>query len=215
MAAGYPEPPAPNAGPSGYLGVLRIMTMEGRADMKTQTNDVVELLKGQHTRIRELFDTVARTSGKERKDNFYDLVRLLAVHETAEEEVVHPYARTHLKDGDHVVDDRLKEERGVKEALSRLGTMDTESPEFLDELAALRQGVEAHARNEEQYELAQFAASADRRRLEALGRAVKAAEAVAPTRPHPGVESATKNIVVGPVAAVIDRTRDAVRKAMH
>lgn len=47
-----------------------------------------------------------------------------------------------------------------------------------------------------------------------MAKAVKAAEAMAPTRPHPGVESATANVALGPVAALMDRTKDAVRKAM-
>jgi hypothetical protein len=47
-----------------------------------------------------------------------------------------------------------------------------------------------------------------------MARAVKAAEAMAPTRPHPGVESGAKNMALGPVAALMDRTKDAVRKAM-
>lgn len=47
-----------------------------------------------------------------------------------------------------------------------------------------------------------------------MATAVKAAEAMAPTHPHPGTESAVKNMTLGPVAALVDRTRDAVRKAM-
>ncbi|MFI9772602.1 hypothetical protein ACIHJG_38045 [Streptomyces sp. NPDC052415] len=47
-----------------------------------------------------------------------------------------------------------------------------------------------------------------------LAAAVRAAEAMAPTRPHPEVETAAKNAAVGPVAALIDRIRDAVRKTM-
>ncbi|PNG18367.1 hemerythrin, partial [Streptomyces cahuitamycinicus] len=33
-------------------------------------------------------------------------------------------------------------------------------------------------------------------------------------RPHPGVESGAANVALGPVAALVDRTKDAVRKAM-
>lgn len=44
-----------------------------------------------------------------------------------------------------------------------------------------------------------------------MAAAIKAAEAMAPTHPHPGVETAVRNIVVGVVAAVTDRTRDLVR----
>jgi hypothetical protein len=40
-------------------------------------------------------------------------------------------------------------------------------------------------------------------------------EAVAPTHPHPSVgSSATMNLMAGPLAAVLDRTRDAVKRAL-
>ncbi|MEU6254667.1 hemerythrin domain-containing protein [Streptomyces sp. NPDC047043] len=180
----------------------------------TERTDVVELLKAQHTRIRELFDEVANTKGEDRKRHFHDLVRLLAVHETAEEEVVHPFARKNIDGGELVVKDRIEEEEKAKRALSELDDMDPDSPEFLERFAALRQDVLAHADNEERYEFAHLNRVADRGRLETLARAVQAAEAVAPTRPHPGTDTALKNVAVGPVAAVVDRTRDVVRKAM-
>jgi hypothetical protein len=43
---------------------------------------------------------------------------------------------------------------------------------------------------------------------------VKVAEAVAPTRPHPGVESATANLLLGPPVAIMDRARDLIRTAL-
>jgi hemerythrin superfamily protein len=180
----------------------------------TERTDVVELLKAQHTRIRELLDEVAATKGDERKHTFQELVRLLAVHETAEEEVVHPFARKNIDGGELVVKDRIDEEEQAKKALARLDRMDTDSPEFLDQFAALRRDVLAHAESEERYEFAHLTETADRGRLETLARAVKAAEAVAPTRPHPGTDTALKNVAVTPVATVIDRTRDVLRKAM-
>ncbi|WP_239071904.1 hypothetical protein [Amycolatopsis sp. SID8362] len=42
----------------------------------------------------------------------------------------------------------------------------------------------------------------------------KPAEAVGPTRPHPGVESATANLLLGPPAAIMDRARDLIRGAL-
>jgi hypothetical protein len=42
---------------------------------------------------------------------------------------------------------------------------------------------------------------------------VRAAEALAPTRPHPGTESAKANLVAGPVLAIADRARDLIREA--
>ncbi|TDD20689.1 hemerythrin domain-containing protein, partial [Actinomadura sp. KC06] len=43
--------------------------------------------------------------------------------------------------------------------------------------------------------------------------AVRAAEATAPTHPHPGTESATKNMLAGPMVAMVDRVRDLIRDA--
>lgn len=168
----------------------------------------------QHGDIRNLFDEVEQSKGDERRDAFHRLVRLLAVHETAEEEVVHPFARRAFEGGEQVVEDRLAEERAAKETLSALDDLDTDDPEFLPKLRALRTDVQEHARAEERYEFTHIRRSTDVTNLATMAKAVKAAEAMAPTRPHPGVESATANVGLGPVAALMDRTKDAVRKAM-
>lgn len=93
--------------------------------------DVVDLLLTQHARIEEQFLLVIGASGAQRQQAFDDLVRLLAVHETAEEEVVHPLSRT-LTDGDGIVDDRLEEERQAKEMLAVLVDADVDSESFAD-----------------------------------------------------------------------------------
>jgi hemerythrin superfamily protein len=176
--------------------------------------DVVALLMRQHGDIRNLFDEVEHTTGEERRDAFRRLVRLLAVHETAEEEVVHPFARRNLPGGEQVVEDRLAEERAAKETLAALDDMDTDDPEFMPQLIQLRTDVQEHARAEERYEFTHIRRTAGAATLAAMAKGIKAAEAMAPTRPHPGVESATANIALGPVGALMDRTKDAVRKAM-
>jgi hemerythrin superfamily protein len=175
--------------------------------------DVVALLMRQHGDIRNLFDEVEAAEGDARQEAFRRLVRLLAVHETAEEEVVHPFVRRNVTGGEQVVDDRLTEERSAKETLSALDDMDTNDPKFMAQLLALRADVQEHARAEERYEFTHIRRSADTAGLASLAKGVKAAEAMAPTRPHPGVESAAANMALGPVAALMDRTRDAVRKA--
>lgn len=173
--------------------------------------DVVALLTQQHGEIRNLFDEVEKTKGDDRSDAFRRLVRMLAVHETAEEEVVHPFARQTAEGGEHIVADRLEEERKAKEALAHLETLDVEDPAFLPALLMLRNDVMKHARAEERYEFVQLRRMSDPAKLATMAKAVKAAEAAAPTRPHPGTETAVKNAVVGPFAAIRDRVRDAVR----
>ncbi|GAA4410098.1 hemerythrin domain-containing protein [Actinokineospora soli] len=176
--------------------------------------NVVELLIAQHMEIRDLFAEVQKASGAERADAFARLVRLLAVHETAEEVVVHPAARS-LDGGADIVADRLAEEREAKELLSRLEDLGPDHPAFPDELELLRGMVLEHAHHEEAYEFRYLLAHHDPERLEAMAGLVRAAERAAPTHPHPGTESAAANLAVGPVVALFDRVKDAVRGSLE
>jgi hemerythrin superfamily protein len=174
--------------------------------------DVVDLLIAQHSRIRDLFAEVKAAQGEGQQEAFHRLRRMLAVHETAEEEVVHPAARMVLAGGNAgLVDDRLAEENEAKKMLSELEGMQPGQPGFSDRLEKLRLAVLEHARAEERYEFMRLRDKLDRSRLRAMAASVKAAEAFAPTHPHPGVESATANLAVGPIAAIVDRVRDAIQ----
>lgn len=178
----------------------------------TDRQDVVDLLLAQHDEIKLLFAQVANTTGDRKRELFQDLVRLLAVHEAAEEQLVHPLARGKLDSGASVVDSRLKEEDEAKHALARLYDLGVEHPRFDAELIALGDSVKAHADAEENEEFRHLRDTVDADQLRTLAKAVKAAQATAPTRPHPAAgESAVGNMLAGPPLAVFDRVRDAIR----
>jgi len=172
-------------------------------------SDVVGFLKEQHVDIKSLFMRVLAARGDQRRAEFTALRRLLAVHETAEEEIVHPAARRRLPDGHSVVSARLQEEKEAKEVLSRLEALDVDSEAFEGQFRALNTAVLNHAAAEEREEFALLANEFEPARLVRMRTAVEFAEAVAPTRPHPGVESPAENLLAGPFASMIDRTRDA------
>jgi hemerythrin superfamily protein len=175
--------------------------------------DAVELLIHQHEEIRGLLQEVDKTKGDRRVEAFERLRRLLAVHETAEEEIVHPVARRSLKNGHRMIDARLEEENEGKKMLQALEKMGPSARGFDALFAEFRKAVLEHAEHEEREEFAELRthSSGERRVMSA---AIKVAEATAPTHPHPGVETATRNMLVGPFASVADRIRDVVRKAM-
>ncbi|MGE2730651.1 hemerythrin domain-containing protein [Mycolicibacterium vaccae] len=180
------------------------------------TDDVVAFLRDQHNLIKDMFDDVLYASEPEaRRKAFTDLRQLLAVHETAEEMVVHPRVRREVASGDTLVDARLEEEHAAKEQLSALEDMDIASDEFLEALKTFREAVLEHAANEENEEFPKLKREVDADDLKSMAAAVRAAEAIAPTRPHPGVESATLNFAVGPFASMLDRARDAISAALR
>lgn len=177
--------------------------------------DVVQLLIGQHNEIKRLFTEVLNASdGNERDAAFMDLRRLLAVHETAEELVVHPVARRKVAFGNGIVDARLHEENEAKKHLAELEELDIDSARFVKLLTELQAAVLDHAQHEESEEFSKLAEELDDAQLKRLEKAVRAAEAMAPTRPHTGVESATANMMAGPFAAMLDRARDAIHRAV-
>jgi hypothetical protein len=175
--------------------------------------DVVEFLVHQHGRIRDLMMEVLAATGEPRKAAFRELVRLLSVHETAEEEVVHPAARRRLEAGGSIIDDRLQEEHEAKELLEQLDGMDSDAPEFLPLFRRMRTAVITHAVHEQRYEFSYLRQNVSAVELAGMRALVQAAEATAPTHPHAGVESATANLLVGPPTAIMDRARDAIRAA--
>jgi hemerythrin superfamily protein len=170
--------------------------------------DVVAFLIAQHQQIKDLFEQVTRSSADDREQAFTALRRLLAVHETAEEEIVHPRARQELSDGDDVVDARLQEENEAKQKLARLESLDIDGSEFERLFQELQADVLLHAASEEEQEFSRLADELDDDQLQRMRKAVELAEATAPTRPHPGVESAKENLLAGPFAAMLDRARD-------
>ncbi|SCF11326.1 Hemerythrin HHE cation binding domain-containing protein [Micromonospora purpureochromogenes] len=175
--------------------------------------DVVDLLLAQHARVEQLFLLVIGDTGDTRREAFDDLVRLLAAHETAEEEVIHPLARTLPGGGGGaMVDDRLDEERQAKETLKTLIASGVDADGFDTGIILLRDAVLTHARYEERYEFPRLRQHVPADRLRTLAAAVRAAEAAAPTRPHPSAQSAKGNLAAGPALAVVDRVRDALRK---
>lgn len=180
----------------------------------TEPTDVVELLIGQHMRIRELFAEVTVATGEARQEAFQQLVRLLAVHETAEEEVIHPLARRLIDGGHDIVDERLEEEKQAKRLLKKLESLGTDHAEFPELLARLRADVLAHAHYEEQYEFRYLKQKCEPKQLRALVRAVEIAEKTAPTHPHPGNESMAGNIAAGPIVGLYDQVKDAVHDAV-
>jgi len=183
---------------------------------QNKNETAVDLLLEQHQQVRKLFTELKGAKGKKREEQFEMLVRLLAVHETAEEEVIWPTVRTAVSGGDALADARIKEEGKAKQALADLEKLGPKGKGFADELKKFKQLVEDHADHEEREVFPKLRQSVDEGQLQSMAAAIKVAEAMAPTHPHPhGPNSAVGNMVVGPAVAIMDRTRDLIRDALR
>lgn len=178
---------------------------------RTPTRDAVDLLLAQHEEAKALMSRVLNP-GPERKEAFECLVRLLAVHETAEEEVVYPALLSTGAGAETVAEARKREEAQAKEVLAELEDIGVDGDGFAVKFATFRQEVLVHAEHEEREVFPRLRKSMDAEKLTSMREALEKAERMAPTHPHPhGPESAVGNLIVGPFVAVADRVRDALR----
>lgn len=197
------------------FGPVREWKRESRGGMGVagERGDVVDLLQRQHREIKRAFRAAA-IPGRARGKAFHRLVRLLAVHEAAEEAHVHPKARRALPGGRLLAGARRAEEKDAKRLLRKLWRIGPYSEGYLPILRELRRAVLAHAAREEREEFRALRARVSRSRLRLLGLEVKATQAIAPTRPHRLVNNEAANKMSAPIFGPIDRGRDLARRAV-
>jgi iron-sulfur cluster repair protein YtfE (RIC family) len=174
---------------------------------------IIEALRQDHDEFRQMFAQMETATGEQRRDLFHQLLGELIRHEVSEEEILRPVSKRDA--GEEIASARIREESQAEELLKEMENLDTDSAEFTAKLALLRREVESHAEAEETQEFPKVAEKESPQRLERMGKVYEAAKKAAPTRPHPSTPNTpVANMLVGPFAAVLDRTRDVVRDAM-
>jgi len=176
------------------------------------TDDVISLLTQDHEAITERFSELRGTHPDFRDQLFWELMDQLVRHEVAEETVVYPALREE-PGGDVIADARVAEEAETEALLARMEKLDPTTEEFLGAVQDLESAVLAHAKKEEDEVFPLFTANEETGYLALLGQKFKGEKLAAPNHPHPHAPNAPlAQKLVGPVAAFVDRIRDAARE---
>ncbi|HEX4492683.1 MAG TPA: hemerythrin domain-containing protein [Acidimicrobiia bacterium] len=177
---------------------------------QTKTTGATELLRTQHEKVKTMFAELFEATDDHRRQLFDCLRATLAAHETAEEMVVYPKARS--EGGGDIVDRRVKEEDEAKQALAELEKLDTNGAPFDAKIHAFHEDVLRHATAEETELFPVLEQKCSAEELAKMADRILTAEKMAPTHAHPhGPNSAVGNMLVGPFAAMVDKVRDALR----
>ena len=142
-------------------------------------SNVIAFLKEQHDEIKSMFGKVLTEDSERREHAFAELCLLMSVHETAEEDIVHPVAAHSLGGGRAMVAARLREETEAKEAIAELETLDVGSTDFEAKFRKLEKAVLAHAESEEREEFEKLGKVLDAPELLRMRNDVVATEASA------------------------------------
>lgn len=124
-------------------------------DIPTVT-EIAGAVTEQHGMISAAFRTAKSGSEEDQRSATKQLLRLLAMHEAAEQLTIHP-ALAHAGGGPlGVGDDRMAEERQTVQLIERLQEFDLGSYEYNMQFALLEEAVTHHATAEETSELPLF-----------------------------------------------------------
>lgn len=172
--------------------------------------NVIELLARDHAEVDELFRRVNLSEKPESLDELTkQIVHDLSVHAAVEEQFVYPLLRAKVSDGGALADEAIEEHQEVKRLLADLEKMDAGTAEHDRTLQKVIESVRHHVEEEEGDVFPGLRDAVDDELLEKLGAVVEEAKKVVPTHPHPLVPgTATAQLVAGPWASVVDRTRD-------
>jgi hemerythrin superfamily protein len=185
----------------------------------TPSMDVVEQLLLDHRVVEGLFDLYEDLEPlklEDRREVVREFTRELSQHANLEEQYLYPLVREVLPDGEELVREHLRDHQGVEEILAKLEDLEPADERFHQAAMVVVKDTREHIREEEGEMLPRVQAAVPRERLLELGETVEKARGVVPTRPHPGAPSTPPaNMLVGPVAGLIDRIRDGAREGIE
>jgi hemerythrin-like domain-containing protein len=193
--------PAPIQDPEGTTELLTVLTREH--------DQVVALVKQLDT-IPGASKGGTPVQASERESIVDMISKMLAGHETAEEEHLWPAVRRALANGNDWASGGLEQEQQATETLHALAKRDPQTQEFDDLVEELMTQLHKHVAFEDRLFLQlRDALSEDERNK--IGKQILAAQRHAPTRPHPHAprEPGPAVAAAAKSAVPMDRARDA------
>ena len=139
--------------------------------------DVLELLKEDHQKVKELFEQGQQTQDKkQQKQIFKEIKSELERHTRLEETIFYPAMEEHEELKDMVLES-LEEHRQVKTVLREMGKLSPNSEKFKPKFKVLKDNVEHHAEEEEEGKMfPKIRKVINRAELEELGQELEAAK---------------------------------------
>lgn len=176
------------------------------------TDDIVTELTKDHDEVRAIFAKLRQDPAPQQRE---ELVREMTVelvkHSVAEEVHLYPLIREVFPEGDQLADHEIEEHAEVEKALKSLEKMDPSDAQYMSTVHTVIDDVTHHAQEEEDDVFPRLRQTCSPEQLRELGDKIRATKKVAPTHPHPSApDTPPANKILGPMAGLVDRVRDAV-----
>lgn len=176
--------------------------------------DAITTLRDDHKRVEKLFkefEKLEKNDGTptQKKRIVDEIVAELSVHAAIEEQHFYPAVKSEVEEAEDTVLEGLEEHHIVKWTLSELDGMTGDEERFDAKVMVLIESVRHHVEEEEGEMFPKVREAIGRKELQELGQTMEKARKAAPTKPHPKApDEPPANLVTGPGAGLIDRTKD-------
>ncbi|MDP9023192.1 MAG: hemerythrin domain-containing protein [Actinomycetota bacterium] len=178
--------------------------------------DALELLTSQHNEVERLFseyEQLGPGQAERKKQIARQVITDLSMHAGVEEVAFYPTVREALPDTEQEIQEDLEEHERVKQTLSNIQGMEPTDPQFDAEFQQVISDVRHHVNEEENQLFPRVRQGMSDQELRDLGEAMQELKSRVPTNPHPHApQEPPANVVLGPVAGMLDRVRDAIRQ---
>ena len=178
--------------------------------------DAITLLKEDHSTVKDLFrrfESAGDNAVEAKRDIVDRIIEELSVHSAIEEQLFYPAVRSAVAHAEDDVLESLEEHHIVKWTLSELEGMDPQDERFEAKVTVLIESVRHHIDEEEGKMFPKVRKAVGRKDLQELGEQMQEAKQAAPTRPHPrSPDQPPGNLIMGPVAALLDAGKDALAR---
>jgi hypothetical protein len=146
--ADVPQDPA-RLRPGNDSPPARRPSTESRSSSPPAAGDVIAVIGSQHEHVKTLLQAVTQQAGPRRAAAFHTLRLTLALHETAEQQAIHPLALRQLGAYDRAASDRIAEEQTAGQTIGALELVNVDSDQFNATFGHLVSSVTGHAAAEE------------------------------------------------------------------
>jgi hemerythrin superfamily protein len=116
---------------------------------RQQKMDAVSLLKADHRKVEELFESFEKARDSDRKEKLVkQICTELTIHAMIEEEIFYPACTGQMKDED-LIDEAYVEHDGAKVLISELSKSDPENEFYDAKVKVLSEMIKHHVKEEE------------------------------------------------------------------
>jgi len=151
-------------------------------------DDVIAVIASQHEHVKKLLEAVRQETGHRRATAFHTLRLTLALHETAEEQAIHPQALRQLGPDDRAATNRIAEEQTAGQTIAGLELVDVDSDQFNHTFGHLATSVTDHAAAEEADEWPALRSITDPAVINAMTEQMRAVTQLAEDPSAPGLQ---------------------------